>query len=68
MEEDVVTLEAWGAKEDVSYGKGTNMQIATPRAIIVGSLDIERRPTIKSRMTSAMESCSKETVHYQVGW
>ena len=41
--------------------------IATQSAIIMGSLDIKRRPVIKSRMTSEMESCSKATMHNRMG-
>ena len=44
MEEDMVTPKVGGAKDGVVHGKGTIGQIATHSAIIVGIVDIKRRP------------------------
>ena len=52
MEEDVVTLEAGGAKEVVVDGKEAKIQTAMLNAITVVKWVIWLKTTIKSRMTS----------------
>ena len=52
MEEDVVTLEAGGAKEVVVDGKEAKMQTAMLNAITVVKWVIWLKTAIKSRMTS----------------
>ena len=52
MEEDVVTLEAGGAKEVVVDGKEAKLQTAMLNAITVVKWVIWLKATIKSRMTS----------------